>query len=142
MSPLVAPIGWTFFFYIGLCLGEKILGFSISDIEHQFQVANFSVFHEIWEYKLLPLLISVAIFTGFVSYAIESCAINVGWWEYPGYTANFVPNPVQYMWTQSAVIFILLIFLIYFKQIRTTKNFLFFGTFTLKYIAEDFSINI
>ena len=57
-----------------------------------------------------PFSLALPIFTGFVSYAIESCAINVGWWEYPGYTANFVPNPVQYMWTQSAVIFILLIF--------------------------------
>ena len=43
----------------------------------------------IWEQKLIPMMIGIAIFTGIVCYSIESCAINLGWWEFIGYKGEF-----------------------------------------------------
>ncbi len=136
--PPVIPLGWMFTFYIGLCFGERILGFTCQEIMVELQTASPAQIKEIWQRKLIPLLINVAIFTGLVCYAIESCAINMGWWHFIGYSGEFVTNPVQYMWTQTGIIFTTLFFLAYFKEVRLRKNILFLVSYIAKYIAEDF----
>jgi len=136
--PPVIPLGWLFTFYIGLCFGEKIFGFTCQDIAAELRGADPAKAKMIWEKKLIPLLINVAVFTGTVCYAIESCAINMGWWRFVGYAGEYVANPIQYMWSQTAIIFTTIFFLAYFKEVRLRKNWLFAVVFTAKYVAEDF----
>ncbi len=136
--PPVAVLGWIFTFYIGLCFGERLLGFTCQEILTELQSTNDEQIQIIWKGKILPLLISVAFFTGLVCFAIESCAINMDWWRFIGYSGEFVTNPVQYMWTQTGIIFTTIFFLVYFKEVRLRKNVLFLVAFTAKYIAEDF----
>jgi hypothetical protein len=136
--PPVIPLGWMFTFYIGLCFAERIFGFSCQEIANELQGADRAKADMIFIQRLLPLLISVATFTGIVCYAIESCAIDMKWWEFVGFHGDIIPNTVQYMWTQTSIIWTLLFFLAYFKQIRSRKNYVFWIVFTAKYISEDF----
>ena len=136
--PPVIPLGWMFTFYIGLCFAERMMGTTCAEIETALYQTDQAGAKVIWEQKLIPMMIGVAIFTGIVCYSIESCAINLGWWEFIGYKGEFVVNPVQYMWTQTGIIFTVGFFLLYFKQVRSPKNIIFWVAFTLKYIAEDY----
>lgn len=136
--PPVIPLGWMFTFYIGLCFAERIFGYTCQDIAKQLKGADETKANMIFIQRILPLLIGVAMFTGIVCYAIESCAINLQWWEFTGYHGEYIPNTVQYMWTQTGIIWTLLFFLAYFKQIRYRKNYVFWIVFTVKYISEDF----
>lgn len=137
VSPVI-PIGWVFTFYIGICFTERIFGFSVEEIAAELHGADARRVDAIITQRLIPMLIGIALFTGIVSFAIESTAINMGWWQFIYFHGEYVPSTVQYMWTQTSIIFMLIFFIAYFKEIRCKKTWIFLVVFTMKYVAEDF----
>ncbi|HME53438.1 MAG TPA: hypothetical protein VKM55_14535 [Candidatus Lokiarchaeia archaeon] len=137
VSPVI-PIGWVFTFYIGICFTERIFGFSVEEIAAELHSADAKRVDAIITQRLIPMLIGIALFTGIVSFTIESTAINMGWWRFIYFHGEYVPSTVQYMWMQTSIIFMLIFFLAYFKEIRCKKTWIFLAVFTAKYAAEDF----
>ncbi|MHA1440021.1 MAG: hypothetical protein ACTSPD_20945 [Promethearchaeota archaeon] len=114
--PIAIPIGWTFTFYIGLFFSQKILNFNIDleDVPERHA-------EEIYKRKVLPIILLASIFSTTVSFAIETCAINMGWWEFSHIDSYYAPISVLFGWFTTSLIFFHLYLLVQYKQLRLPK---------------------
>ncbi|MHA1250054.1 MAG: hypothetical protein ACTSRP_08705 [Candidatus Helarchaeota archaeon] len=114
--PIAIPIGWTFTFYIGLFFAEKLLDFNIN-------LKNISKIHanELYKLKILPIILVAATFSSSVSFAIESCALNMGWWRLAYINPIICPISLLFGWFGACIIFLHLYIIIQYKIFRTAK---------------------
>ncbi|MHA1294733.1 MAG: carotenoid biosynthesis protein, partial [Promethearchaeota archaeon] len=111
--PIAIPIGWTFTFYIGLFFAQKILNFNIDLDNVPERLAK-----EVYASKLLPLILIASIFSTTVSFAIETCAINMGWWEFTHIASYYAPLSVLFGWFGTSLLFFHLYIYIQYKSFR------------------------
>ncbi len=115
--PIAAIMGWTFTFYIGLFFAQKLLNFNTNLDKISKDQADST-----YEEKVLPVLLIASVFATTVSLAIETCAINMGWWDLLIISdAYLAPAFLFFGWFGACFFFLNIYLVVQYKALRQKK---------------------